>query len=54
MMFSPFLLYTRMESWKKRRIWIADSDDEEVEFEATTITDEDFYVMLNFDDEDLE
>ncbi|KAJ0764330.1 hypothetical protein HanPI659440_Chr08g0290881 [Helianthus annuus] len=32
-----------------------DSDnDEKVEFEATTLADEDFHILLNFDDEDLE
>ncbi|KAJ0585549.1 putative Transposase-associated domain-containing protein [Helianthus annuus] len=29
-------------------------NDEKVEFEATTLADEDFHILLNFDDEDLE
>ncbi|KAF5767233.1 hypothetical protein HanXRQr2_Chr14g0621931 [Helianthus annuus] len=29
-------------------------NDEKVEFEGTTLADEDFHILLNFDDEDLE
>ncbi|KAL8242030.1 hypothetical protein R6Q59_012332 [Mikania micrantha] len=33
---------------------INDDDNDEVEFEATVLADEDFHIILNFEDEDSE